>query len=111
MIPYITFRETDSSGRLCYYILQKAHPHYKALLSVGKLEDTLASMPVLGYNLYLNFNGCLRGNVLPAYKDAIQEIEFVLDSMATWFYENRVLAEPKKYLKFKQNYSNDTNRI
>lgn len=101
MMPYITYRETDSDGRLCYYILQKAFPHYKAILSIGKLEDTLASMPVLGYNLYLNFAGTLVGNFLPAYKDALKEIEATLFSMAEWFYVNRVLAEPKKYSKFK----------
>lgn len=100
---YITYRETDSQGLLCYYILQKAHPHYKAILSIGKLEDTLASMPVLGYNLYLNFNGTLVGNFLPFYNDAIKDIEATLLDMSEWFYINRILAEPKKYSKFRHD--------
>lgn len=102
MIPqYITYRENDSENRLCYYILQKAFPHYIGLLSVGQLENTLTSMPVGNYNLYVNFYGTLVGKFLPAYKDAIQEIELEMISMAEWFYYNRVLTQPKKYDKFK----------
>lgn len=102
MIPnYITYRENNENGLLCYYILQKAFPHYIGLLSVGQLENTLASMPVGNYNLYVNFYGCLVGRFLPAYKDALQEIEAEMISMAEWFYYNRVLTQPKKYDKFK----------
>lgn len=101
MIPnYITYRENNENGLLCYYILQKAFPHYIGLLSVGQLENTLASMPVGNYNLYVNFYGCLVGRFLPAYKDALQEIEAEMISMAEWFYYNRVLTQPKKYDKF-----------
>jgi len=101
MNKYLTYRETDSGNRLCYYILQKEFPHYKALLSVGKIEDALVSMPILGYNLYVNFNGVLRGNLIPNYNNVMDEIKMIMDEMADWFYHNRILIEPKKYNKFK----------
>jgi len=99
--PYITFRETDTENRLCYYILQKEYPHYIGLISVGQMENVLASMPVGNYNLYVNFYGCLVGKFLPSYKDVIQDIEASLIGMAEWFYYHRVLTEPKKYEKFR----------
>lgn len=101
MIPYITYRENDSEGRLCYFILQKDFPHFVGLLSTGKLDTVLASSPIAGYNLWINFNGCLRGNVIPSYKNIIDEIEKEMSSMAIWFYNNRILVEPKKYERFK----------
>jgi len=104
VIKFITYREPNENGLLCYYILQKAFPHYRAILSKGKLEDALVSMPVFGYNLHLNFNGCIRGNILPSYQDAIKEIEFTMMEMSDWFYKNRILTEPKKYEKFRHDY-------
>ncbi len=104
--PFLTFRETNETGLLCYYILQKEHPHYKAILSVGQLPDTLASAPVPSYNLYVNFKGTLRGNYIPNYNDVLEDIQKCLWDMANWFYMNRVITEPKKYSKFR--LSNDT---
>jgi len=101
MIPYVTYRETDEGGRLCYYILQKAYPHFIGIISVGQLEGTLCSMPVGNYNLYVNFYGTLVGKFLPSYKDVLQDIEVAITGMSDWFYYNRVLTEPKKYEKFK----------
>lgn len=105
MPPFLTYRE-DREGLLCYYILQKAYPNYKAIVSVGPLVDSLVSAPVGGYNLYVNFMGVISGNFVPAHKDAMQEIESVMWQMASFFLNNRVLTEPKKYHKFKLN--NDT---
>lgn len=101
MIPYITFRENNEDGLLCYYILQKAFPHYVGLIATGILENTLSYAPVAGYNLYVNFKGTLRGNLIPNYKDVLQEIGIEMSNMAEWFYYNRVITEPKKYLRFK----------
>lgn len=103
MIPYITYRETDINGRLCYYILQKQFPHYVGLISLGKMDNVISSIPVGGYNLYVNFNGVLQGNFIPSYNDVLDEIDVVLSSMADWFYYNRVVIEPKKYSRFKIN--------
>ena len=106
--PFLTYRELDSGGRLCYYILQKAFPHYKGIISVGVLEEALSSCPVMGYNLYVNFSGCLQGNILPAYQDALKEINHVMFEMATWFLYKRVLIDEKKYNKFKNHVTSPT---
>jgi len=98
---YLTYRENDSEGRLCYYILQKEFPHYKGIISLGVLGGVLYSAPVPDYNMYVNFAGTLRGNFVPSYKDVMNEIEVIFNDMANWFLNNRVLAEPKKYLKYK----------
>jgi len=98
---FITYREENESGLLCYYICQKAHPHYVGIVSVGQLLDSLANAPVGGYNLYVNFHGCLHGNYVPSYKDVINDITATMWQMAEWFLNNRVIKEPKKYSKFK----------
>jgi len=107
MIPYITYREIDSEGRLCYYILQKAHPNYIGVISVSPLPDSLANAPVGDYNLYVNFLGTLQGNYVPSYKDVMQDIEGQMWQMANWFYTHRVLVDPKKYSKFKLKIINN----
>ncbi|MES2287390.1 MAG: hypothetical protein V4547_16980 [Bacteroidota bacterium] len=102
MIPnYITYREQDNSGRLCYYILQKAYPHFIGIISVGQLENSLCSIPIANYNLYVNFHATLVGRFLPSYKDVLEDIELSMAGMADWFYHNRILADYKKYNKFK----------
>jgi len=101
MIPYITYREIDSEGRLCYYILQKQFPHYKGIIALGKLENALSSAPIAGYKMYVNFNGTLRGNLIPSYNDVMKEIDIIMEDMAIWFLNNRILADQKKYSKFK----------
>lgn len=101
MMRYITYREIDSEGRLCYYILQKQFPHYKGIIALGKLENTLSSAPIAGYKMYVNFNGTLRGNLIPSYNDVMKEIDIIMEDMAIWFLNNRILADQKKYSKFK----------
>lgn len=101
MIQYITYREIDTEGRLCYYILQKEFPHYKGIIALEKLENTLSSAPIAGYKMYVNFNGTLRGNLIPSYNDVLKEIDIIMEDMAIWFLNNRILADQKKYSKFK----------
>ena len=101
MKRYLTFRETDEGGRLCYYILQKAFPHYVGIISLGRIEGSLASSPIAGYNMYVNFTGTLRGNFIPSYADVLDEITAVFNDMAIWFLENRILNDQKKYAKYK----------
>lgn len=105
--PFLTFRELNDTGVLCYYILQKAQPHYVGIVSVGILPESLASAPIGGYNLYVNFSSCLHGNYIPNFKDVIMDINSVLWSMGNWFLNNRVLTDQKKYSKFKLNYHAD----
>lgn len=101
MIPFISYREIDSGNRLCYYILQKAHPNYIGIISVSPLPDTLASVPIGDYNLYVNFHSTLQGNYVPSYKDVMQDIEGCVWQMANWFYTHRILTDKKKFSKFK----------
>lgn len=103
MIPYITYRETDDVGRLCFYILQKKFPHYTGLLVTNPREGALVNAPIPSYMLWVTFAGCLNGNFVPGYADALEEIEFVFRDMANWYYENRLSDNPKKYSKFKIN--------
>lgn len=87
--------------KLQYFILQKAHPHFKGIITDVPLDKIVPSIPVSGYNLYINFDGCLRGNVIPSYKGIEGEIASVLNDMSIWFYEQRILFNPKKYKKWK----------
>lgn len=100
MSPFITFRDTDSVGELKYYILQRDFPHYVASIEDRKPESALMVHPILGYSLWLVFAGSLRGNMIPGYNNVKQEIESVMLNMSNWFYQYRVLADPKKYKKY-----------
>jgi len=100
MQPFITYREKDESGNLQYYILQKDFPHLVGRLDAKPSEGSWCS-PVAGYNLWVVFNYTLRGKMIPSYKNISEQISAVLDSMATWFFAQRILLEEKKYKKFK----------
>lgn len=101
MEPYITFREPDKSGEFQYYILQRSFPHYLAIILHKPKEGAIVCMPVAGHHLYLAFAGTIQGNYLLARNDLQRELQFIFEQMADWFYNKRVLAEPKKYKKFK----------
>lgn len=98
---YITYRESDAEGNQQYFILQKEFPHFVAKISEQPIVNFIQPMPITNYNLYLVFNGCLRGNIIPSYKDIGEEVKSVMNSMAIWFFEQRVLPNEKKYKKWK----------
>src|ERR1700744_727836 len=99
MSPYITFKDYKGED-LVLYILQRDFPHYCAALSYLPVLDSLVCVPVSGHNLWLSFSGTLRGPYLPAYKDALEQVETVLADMSNWFYLNRIVPDPKRYKKF-----------
>lgn len=102
MQPFISYRENNETGILCYYILQKKHPHYIGIVSVGKLDTVLSSVPIAGYNLYVNFDGVLESkSFIPSYKDVLVDIELSMGRMGDWFLNNRIIPDAKKYQKFK----------
>jgi hypothetical protein len=103
MIPFITFRETNIDGGLSYYILQKAHPHYIGEIIQYPKEHNLCNMPLPQYNLWISYEGVLEGRFIPGYKEVENDIDSIFAQMAEWFYKNRILATPKKYIKFKFN--------
>jgi hypothetical protein len=101
MEPFITFRDTDGRGELQYYILQRAFPHYVSKIEYKPSETALYYISISGYYLYVVFDGSLQGRFLPSYKDAIDEMQVVVQNMAEWFYTKRVVVEPNKYKKWK----------
>lgn len=101
-IKYLTFREPNEKGNLLYYVLQKAFPHFQAVLSVNPSDKGLAVSPIAGYHLYVVIHGTLRGkNVIPVYNHVEGEMQSVANEMALWYLENRILVDEKKYKKWK----------
>jgi hypothetical protein len=100
MESYITFRDKDENGDLQYYVLQRAFPHFVGMVSSSPVEGTWQS-PIAGYNLWMIFSGTLRGNLIPNYKNISDEIQEILDRMASWYYSTRIITDQKKYKKFK----------
>ena len=105
MQKYITFRDADEAGELNYFILQKDFPHYLGLLSTLPIEHIIPSIPITNYYLWVVFNGTLRGNLIPSHKNTIEDIKFVLNDMAIWYYANRIVPNEKKYKRFKYDSS------
>lgn len=104
--PYITYRETDSENRLCFFILQKKQPNYIGLLVASPVEGAIINVPIPNYNLWITFYGCLIGNYIPAVNGVLSDMSQVFYEMSSWYYTNRVEGV-RKYDKFKIK-SNDT---
>lgn len=102
-IPYISYREPNEDGLLCYYILQKAHPNYVGIIANGILEKALSYAVVPGYSLYVNFAGTIQGNFIPHHQFVLEEIGIVMTAMSDWFLYNRIATDLKKYNKFAIN--------
>lgn len=101
MKPFITYREDNEAGNLLFYILQRAFPHYEAVISLNPKEGALGQSPVPGYHLYVVILGTLRGNMIPGYKDVADEMQAVANQMAEWYFINRIQPDEKKYKKWK----------
>lgn len=100
MNPFITFRELIN-GQLEYFILQRAFPHMIGKISTFPKEKAIVNAPIAGYNLYVTFDGCLQGNVLPSYRNIDKEVQNVFENMAAWFWSERIVGSEKKFEKFK----------
>jgi len=105
--PFITFREI-SDGHLQYYVLQKKFPHYLGCISSHPVNSTLCQIAIPGYDMWVVFQGTLRGNMIPAYNDIQNEIQTIFHNMAIWFLTERIQAEPKKFNKWKSAPSSIT---
>lgn len=101
MSPFITYREADNNGQLQYYILQKEHPHFIGVISTSPTKLLVPAIPITAHNLWVVFDGTLRGSLIPSYLNVGEEIKSVMMDMAQWYYANRIAVEPKKYKKFK----------
>jgi hypothetical protein len=100
MSPYITFKDQDKTGELQFYILQRDFPHYCAILSFHPIPEPMAIAPISGHNLWLIGVGTIRGLYIPSYQDTFQQFQATIESMASWFYSERILKEPKRYRKW-----------
>ena|SRR5579872_3799707 len=100
MSPFVTFKDTDRSGNMQYYILQREYPHYCGVITYYPSGESICQVPVTAHNLYVTFAGVLRGNFIPGHPGAEKEIVAVFHSMAIWFYVNRVSVDPKRYKKW-----------
>lgn len=99
--PFITYRELNE-GKLEYYILQKAFPHYLCRVSNNPYEEVFFKSEIPGHNMVVILVGTLRGEmVIPGYKNVNEEILDTLANMAAWFWAERIQENPKKYEKFK----------
>ena len=100
MNKFITYRE-DIGNETGYFILQKEFPHYVGRIADRPIVNFIQPVPITDYRLWIIFNATLRGNFIPSYRDIGEEIKAVMNDMAAWFYENRILVNPKKYKKWK----------
>lgn len=91
---YILFREEAG-----LYVLQKDFPH-----SIGKLtnkkEEIKPQCVIPGYQLYVTFDGTLRGNYMPSDRFFMQETSEVLPNMANFLLENLIYTTDE-YEKYK----------
>lgn len=104
MQPFITFRDIED-GELRYFILQRAFPNYVAVISESPFvkegkRQWVPSVPLTDHNLWIEFWGTVQGRYMPGYKDVFEEVKDVMESMALWFYNERVSKDLKKYKKW-----------
>ena len=100
MEKYISYRESDA-GELRYYILQKEFPHFIGEISTKPEKRLVGATAVPGYNLWIVFGWCLRGQSLPSYKDVSEMILTTMNDMASWYVAERIAKDEKRYSKFK----------
>lgn len=105
MQKYITFKDFNNVGELNYFILQRDFPHYLARISTFPNDIIVPSIPITNYYLWIVFNGTLRGNLIPSHKNTLEDIKFVINDMAIWYYANHIVPNEKKYKKFKYDSS------
>jgi len=96
MAEFVTYKEDDK-----YFILQKEFPHFVCQISEQPIVNFIQPLPISNYNLWIIFYATLRGNMIPSYKDIHKEIVSVMNAMAIWYYEQRILQNEKKYKKWK----------
>lgn len=101
MNPYISYREQNSEGQYEYFILQKAFPHIVGEIKLVPEKHFVEAATLSGYNMWVVFKNTLRGNSIPSYPDIFDEISLELEQMATWYLDNRIKINEKKYSKYK----------
>lgn len=103
MSDFITYREPDNDGNLCYYILQRDFPHYMGVISTRPRKYLVEAHPISGYYMWIVFDGTLRGKQVPSYTNVIDEINESISKMAIWYLQTVILPKKEKYKKYKIN--------
>lgn len=85
---------------MTYYILQRAYPHYVGFLAYIPIADSICQIPITGHNIWLTFEGTIRGRFIPMETKVLTEILSVFHDMERWFYENRVQVDPKRFKRY-----------
>jgi hypothetical protein len=88
---------------LCFYILQRSFPHFVGRLVTYPKEGAIVNQAISGYNLWITFEGTLRGNIVPNYRNIIDEINEAFFDMAAWFYTEKIILDKQTYQKYKIN--------
>ncbi len=101
MNEFITYRDTNTEGELLYFVLQKDFPHFNCYISERPVVNFVQPMPITDYHLFLVFSGTIRGMMIPDYRNMGEEIQSVMQDMAAFYYEQRILKDLKKYRKWK----------
>lgn len=103
MKQFITYKEKDNNGNVYYYILQRGFPHFLGKIVTSPIEGSIINAPISKHNLWVTFNGTLRGNMIPNYKDIKNEIANTFTEMANFYYTEKIQPNEKSYHKFKIN--------
>lgn len=100
MERYITFRDEEDK-KPKYYILQRDFPHFIGEVSTTPDKHLVGATPIPGYKLWIVFQFCLRGKSVPSYRDLESIILNTMNDMASWYFQNRIETDQKRFLKFK----------
>jgi len=100
-IPFITYRENDIKGVLRYYILQRDFPNNIGVILSQPNHKAICQSVIPGYNLWVVWDGTLRGNFVAAYPDFEKELRYTMDNMAAWFWAERIVMDKKRFKQFK----------
>lgn len=74
---------------------------YKSLLDMQENLNALAYSVVPGYSIAILYAGILgRGNVLMGNKDALEQIQPVLDQLASWYLKEKILPHKSRFKRF-----------
>lgn len=102
---FVTFKEGN------VFILQTRFPNYigrvckfsddYGLWHYLHLSPPLAYQEILGYRILVAFAGTMEGNRVLAHGEMENEVAKLLEQMAEFYLLKRIMADEKRYLKYK----------
>jgi len=103
MSEFITYRDKDRNGNLQYYVCSREYPHFVGRIGFTPDKLVVDAVPISGYNLFVIFGGTLSGMRIPALDKVDEQITSMLLKMSSWYFQNRIINDEKRYKKFKIN--------